>query len=122
VNWVESAAVRNGTAVVSLLVALGSLALFFGAGWAANELDGVSWLEASLALPAVVLTAVLALSLATQARLVYQRSLGRAGGLAVARVARGLGVVALVLTATAALALLVYAVLVWTDGLSRAPW
>jgi hypothetical protein len=114
--------VRNGTAVAALLVALGSLALFFGAGWAADASDGVSWLEASLVVPVVGIMAILALSLSTQAKVVYQRSLGRAGGMALARTARGLGVFALVLVVTAALALLVFAILVETEGLSRAPW
>jgi hypothetical protein len=114
--------VRNGTAVLSLLVALGSLALFVGAAWAAQDLSSVSWLEAALVVPVVGLTALLSLSLATRARILYQRTLGRAGGLGVARVARALGILALLCTTTATLALVVFVVLVTTDGLTSAPW
>jgi hypothetical protein len=119
---VGSAAVRNGTAILSLLVALGSLALFAGAAWAAKELPSVSWLEAALVVPVVGLTALLALSLSTRAKMLYQRTLGRAGGLGVARLARALGILALLCTTTAALALGVFVILVTTDGLTRAPW
>lgn len=119
---VGSGAVRNGTAVLSLFVALGSLALFVGAGWAAQELPSVSWLEAALVVPVVGITALLALSLATRAKMLYQRTLGRAGGLVLARLARALGILALLCTATAGLAIGVFVVLVTTDGLTRAPW
>ncbi len=113
---------RNGNAVLSLLVALAALALFIGAGWAAKELDGISWLEAALVVPVVGLLALLALSFATRARMRYQHSLGRDGGLALARIGRVLAIVALLLTLTAGLALLVFVVLVTTDGLAHSPW
>lgn len=113
---------RNGNAVLSLLVALAALALFVGAGWAANELDGISWLEAALVVPVVGLLALLSLSFAARARMRYQQTLGREGGMAVTRVARVLAITALLLTLTAGLALVVFAVLVTTDGLAHAPW
>lgn len=113
---------RNGNAVLSLLVALAALALFIGAGWAAKESGGISWLEAALAVPVVALLALLSLSFATRARMRYQRTLGRDGGLGAARLGRILAIAALLLTLTAGLALVVFAVLVSTDGLAHAPW
>ena len=55
---------------------------------------------------------MIALGLGGQARIAYQRSLGRIGGAATARFGRFLGGLALVLDLTAALAIGVYAVLV----------
>jgi hypothetical protein len=114
--------VRNGNAVLSLLVALAALALFIGAGWAAKESDGISWLEAALAVPVVALLALLSLSFGTAARRRYQRTLGREGGMGPVRLARVLAMTALLLSLTAGLALIVFAVLVSTDGLAHAPW
>jgi hypothetical protein len=114
--------VRNGNAVLSLLVALAALVLFVGAGWAAKESDGISWLEAALVIPVVLLLVLLSLSFGTRARMRYQRTLGRDGGLGVTRFARVLAIGALLLTVTAGLSLLVFVVLVSTDGLAHAPW
>jgi hypothetical protein len=119
---VESAAVRNGPALLGLLVALLALGVLAGAGYAARELIDISWLEAAAAVPVACLLALLALSLASRGRSRHQATLGRAGGAGVVRVTRGLGFFTLLLSLTAGLALAVFGVLVWTDGLQRAPW
>jgi hypothetical protein len=113
---------RNVNAVFALLVALLALAVFGGAGAVARMLPEVTWLEASSAVPAVGLLALLSLLLAGRGRAVHQRTLGRVGGDGVARVARGLGLFALLLALAGGLALGVFAVLVLTDGLTHAPW
>jgi hypothetical protein len=114
--------VRNTPAVLALLVALLALGVLGGAVYVARELIDVSWLEAAGAVPVAALLAVLALALAARGRARHQRTLGRAGGAAVVRTARGLGLLALLLSLTAGLALAVFGVLVWTDGLTHAPW
>ena len=113
---------RNANAAFSPLVALLALAGLAGAGYVAEARDDISWLEAAGALPVSGLLALLSLSLASRGRAVHQRSLGRAGGGAIARVGRGLGMLALLATLTALLALAVFGVLVATDGLTRVPW
>ena len=113
---------RNTNAVLGLLVALVSLGLLAGAGAAARTMPAVSWLEAGAAVPAVALLSLLSLSFARRGEAAHQRTLGRTGGAAVARLARGLGLLALLLALSAALALAVFGVLVATDGLTRAPW
>ncbi|MBD0291573.1 MAG: hypothetical protein ICV74_09985 [Thermoleophilia bacterium] len=113
---------RNAPAVLALLVALLALALLGAAAWAARTLVDVSWLEAALAAPAAGLLSLLALSLAGRAERRRQRTLGRAGGIALAQAGRLLGWLALLITISAALALAVFGILVWTDGLTRTPW
>ena len=113
---------RNRNAVFALLVALLALGVLGAAAYAAHLRAEITWLEAGAAVPAAALLALFALSRASRARAVHQRTLGRAGGVAVARTARGLGLLALLLAVTAALALGVFAVLVTTDGLTHAPW
>ena len=113
---------RNTPAVFALLVALLALAVLVLAGFAAERLPEVSWLEAAAAAPVVAILALVALSLASRGRARHQRTLGRSGGAAVVRMARGLGLLALLLVATVALALGVFGILVLTDGLTRAPW
>jgi hypothetical protein len=115
-------ALRNVSAVVSFLLALLAVGVLAAAGYAARERPEISWLEAAGAVPAAGLLAFFALALATRARTLHQRTLGRSGGEALARTARGIGILALLLVVTAALALAVFAVLVTTDGLTRAPW
>ncbi len=112
---------RNGSAAASVLaalLALGALALGAYVAWT----NRLTWLEAAAAVPVSGFFAVLSLALAGRARTVHQRTLGRAGGSALAGLGRGLGLLALVVTLTAALALGVFAVLVLTEGLTRAPW
>lgn len=113
---------RNASAVFSLVVALLALGALVGAGFTARTLPEVSWLQASAAVPAAGLLALLSLSLAARGKALHQRTLGRAGGDGLARFARGLGLFALLLVLAAVLALAVFGVLVATDGLTRAPW
>ena len=113
---------RNPSALLSVLVALLALGALAGAGWAANTLAEVSWLQAAASIPVVALLALASLSLAGRGRALHQRTLGRAGGELVARLGRGLGLLALLLALTATLALGVLGVLVATDGLTQTPW
>jgi hypothetical protein len=115
--------VRNTFGLMALLVALLALAVLGGTVYATREqLLEVSWLEAATAVPLVALLALLALAIAGRGKAYYQETLGRVGGTAVIRAARGLGLLALLLSVTAALALGVFGVLVWTDGLTHPPW
>jgi hypothetical protein len=107
--------VRNGYAVWALLVALLAVGVLVGAGATAELLADVGYLEAAAAIPMTFFLALFALSLAGRARAVHQRTLGRAGGEAVARLARSLSVFSLLLATTAALALGVFGLLVLTD-------
>jgi hypothetical protein len=107
--------VRNRHAVLALFVALLAIGLLAGAGALAEIRPEVGYLEAAAALPATVLLALFSLFLASRARTLHQRTLGRVGGERLARFSRGLGILALLLAATAALALAVFAVLVLTD-------
>jgi hypothetical protein len=114
--------VRNWRAVAALLVALLALAVLFGAGYLADTRGDVSWLQAAAAVPVAGLLSLFSLSLSGRARALHQRTLGRAGGSGLARVARFLGLLGLLLALTAALALGVFAVLETTDGLTKTPW
>ena len=102
---------RNVRAVFALLVALLALGVLAAGATAAYLLEEVDF-EAFVAVPAAVALAFLALSLARRARRLYERTLGRAGGLAVARAGQALAALALVGALTAALALGVFALLV----------
>ena len=113
---------RNPVAFLALLVALLALAAIAAAAYAAETRLDVNWLEASFAIPVVVVLAVLALVLGNRARARHQRTLGRSGGLALAGFARMLAGLALLVVAAALVALLVFFVLVRTDGLTEAPW
>jgi len=115
-------AMRNAASVSSFLLALLALGVLAAAAYAARERPEISWFEAAASVPLAGLLAFFALSLATRARAVHQRTLGRTGGEGLARTARGIGILALLLVLTAALALAVFGVLVATDGLTRAPW
>jgi hypothetical protein len=107
--------VRNLNAVAALVVALLALALLAGAGAAAELLPEVGYLEAAAAIPVTVLLSLFALSRASRARGLHQRTLGRSGGAGVATFARTLAVFALLLSVTASLALGVFGLLVLTD-------
>ena len=109
---------RNGDAVLSLLVALGCARVVRRAP-AGRRRSSPRQLARGRARRArsSACSALLSLSLATRAQMRYQRTLGRAGGLGVARVARVLAIARAALTVTAGLALVVFVVLVTTDGL-----
>ena len=113
---------RNVSSMLALFLALLSLGVFGGAAYVAREYAEVSWLQAALAVPVAALLAFFALSLASRGRALHQRTLGRAGGAGVARLARGLGLLTLLIAASATIALAVFAVLVRTEGLTTAPW
>jgi hypothetical protein len=121
-RWRITLWIVGAVLLVTFLVGLLAVALLAAAAYAARELSGVSWIEAAGAVPAAGLLAFFALTLATRAQALHQRTLGRSGGEGLARTARGIGILALLLVLTAALALAVFAVLVATDGLTRAPW
>ena len=113
---------RNTRAVVALVVALLAVALLAGGAYAAYERRDVTWLEAGVAVPPAGFLALFSLSLASRARAVHQRTLGRAGGVWTARVARTLGLLGLLAALAAGLAFGVFAVLSVTDGLTETPW
>ncbi len=113
---------RNPAAFLALFVALLSLAAVGGTGYVAHTRLDVSWEEAAFGIPVVVVLGFLALSLSNRARRRHQRTLGRAGGTAVAALARVFAGIALLCAAAAVVALVVLFVLVRTDGLTKAPW
>ena len=96
------------TSVLCGLLALGVLVV--GAG-AARYVDEVGLREASIAVGAGFLLALLTISLARRGRFDYQRTLGRKGGAVAAKTGKFLGVVALLASLTAALAIGVYLIL-----------
>jgi hypothetical protein len=105
----------NPRAVFALIVALLALAALAAGAAAAYFLEEVE-LEGFLAVPVAVILAFLALSLSRRARGVYDRTLGRAGGRVVARVAQTLAALALIGAVTAALAFGVFVLLVFLEG------
>ena len=113
---------HNPAAAFSLLIALLALGVLAAAAYAAVCLEEVTWPQAGLAVPLAGILALLALSLAGRAIVLYQRSLGRVGGAGLARVARVVGTIALLCAVTAGIAFAVFGVLVWTDGLATTPW
>lgn len=106
------AAVRNPKAYVALFFALLGLA-FLAAGAALPRLrPEIGSFEALVVLPAAVVSALIAVAMARRAQFDFQRTLGRIGGNAVARVAKVLAATALLISLAAGLALGVYGVLV----------
>jgi hypothetical protein len=101
----------NPKAVWALLTALLALGVLLGGAAAARFMSQVGLVEAVPAVPLGLLIALTSLSLSRRARFEHQRTLGRAGGAALAAAARGLGTIALIVAVTAALALAVFAVL-----------
>jgi hypothetical protein len=97
-----------GWAFLFALLAVGALA---GGAAAAQLSERVGLPEAVAAVPVGILLALFSLSFARRARYEYQRTVGRAGGRALAAIARFLGSLALLVGITAALALGVFAVL-----------
>ena len=102
---------RNPRAILAFLVGLSALgALAVGAA-ATRFLEGIDF-EAAALIPVAALLGLAALAFARGARFEYQRTLGRAGGHALAALGRVLGALALLFALTAALALAVFALLV----------
>ena len=106
---------RNWNALWALIVALVAIAVLAGAVVAAEILHEIGFLEAATAVPGAILLALFSLSLSGKALALHERTLGRVGGRALARLARWLGVLALLLAVTAAVALAVFGVLVATE-------
>ena len=102
---------RNVRAIWALLFALLALGALVGAAAAARVSDRIGFIEGVWAVPAGILFAILSLSFARGARGEYQRTVGRAGGAALAAFARVLALIAFLLGITAALSLGVFAVL-----------
>jgi hypothetical protein len=106
---------RNQRAVFAFVVALLALAALGAGAAAAYFLEEVE-LEAFAAVPAAIVLAFLALSLARRARRVYDRTLGRAGGRVLVRAAQVLAALALIAAVTAGLAFGVFALLVFLEA------
>jgi hypothetical protein len=107
--------VRNPRAVFALVVALLALAALAAGAAAAYFLEEVE-LEGFFAVPPALVLAFLALSLSRRARRVYDRTLGRAGGRVLARIAQAVALVALIAAVTAGLAFGVFALLVFLEA------
>ena len=106
---------RNPRAVFALVVALLAVAALATGAAAAYFLEEVE-LEGFFAVPAALVLAFLALSLSRRARRVYDRTLGRAGGRVLARIAQAVALLALIAAVTAGLAFGVFALLVFLEA------
>jgi hypothetical protein len=102
---------RNGRAAASLLVGLLAVAVLPSAIAVAERGDRFELIEAGYAVPAALLLGVAAVWLARRASRRVERTLGRVGGLGVARTGRALGVLGIMLGLSGAIALGVYLVL-----------
>jgi hypothetical protein len=95
---------RNAKAVSALLLAFASIGVLVVAGARTRLGDDEVTAYSYGAIPVSFVAAVLALSLSRRARFDFQRTLGRAGGHAVASLGRSLGLLGLMLSLAAALA------------------
>ena len=102
---------RNGKAALSVVVGLLALGALAGAAAAAKYSARVGLREAVAGVPVGFLLSVAAIRFGRQGTERHQRTLGRAGGRALARVGRLLGSLGLLVSLTAALALGVFAAL-----------
>jgi hypothetical protein len=102
----------NTKATWALVTALLALAVFVGAGVAANYYDEVRLQDALVAVPVALALSLASVALGRRARSDYQRSLQRRGSRGLIALSRFLGILALLVAITAALALAVFAVLV----------
>jgi hypothetical protein len=102
---------RNGRAAASLIVGLLSVAVLPAAIVVAEREERFELLEAGYAVPAALVLGLAAVLLARGARLRVERTLGRVGGLRLARAGRILGVLGIMLGLSGAIALGVYVVL-----------
>jgi len=107
----SSVRARNHAARASVLLALLSLALPVVAYGAAQQLDKVSLVQATIASCGSVVLGGAAVLLGRRGLRNVERTLGRAGGESSARVGRLLGVIGLCIGLAAGIALAVYAVL-----------
>jgi hypothetical protein len=102
---------RNGRAAASLIVGLLSVAVLPAAIVVAEREERFELLEAGYAVPAALVLGLAAVLLARGARRRVERTLGRVGGLRLARAGRILGVLGIMLGLSGAIALGVYVVL-----------
>ncbi|MGH3105061.1 MAG: hypothetical protein ACRDN6_13285 [Gaiellaceae bacterium] len=102
---------RNGRAWASVLVGLPAAAALPAAVVAAEIGDLIRLIEAAGAIPVAAVLGIGAIVLARRARRRTERTLGRVGGRAVARVGRALGVLAVCLALSASIAVGFYLVL-----------
>jgi hypothetical protein len=102
---------RNGRAAAALIVGLLAVAVLPAAIAVAEREERFELLEAGYAVPAALVLGLAALLLARRARLRVERTLGRVGGLRLARVGRALGVLAIMLGLSGAISVGVYLVL-----------
>jgi hypothetical protein len=102
---------RNDAARGSVLLALVGLAIPPLGFLAARQLDQVTLIQATAATCGSAVLGAIALGLARRARRNVERSIGRIGGEATARVGRLLGAISLFVGLTAALALGFYGLL-----------
>jgi hypothetical protein len=107
----SSVRARNDAARGSLACALIGLAIPVAGYFAAGQLSGVTIVHATAATCGSALLGVLALLLARKAQLRNERTLGRVGGLGMARAGKILGLLSLCIGITAGLALGFYSVL-----------
>ncbi len=103
---------RAGFALVVALLAVAALAAGAAAAYFLEEVE----LEGFFAVPVALVLALLALSLSRRARHVYERTLGRAGGRVLARIAQAVALLALIAAVTAGLAFGVFALLVYFEA------
>ena len=102
---------RNGRAAASLIVGLLAVAVLPAAIAVAEREERFELIEAGYAVPAALLLGLAAVWLARRARMRVERTLGRVGGLRLARVGRILGVLGIMLGLSGAISLGVYLVL-----------
>jgi hypothetical protein len=102
---------RNGKAIGALACAFIALGLLVAVAAVPQFVDTIDPLRALLVVPAAVVFALVAISLARRARFDFQQTLGRIGGDSLAVTARVISVVALLVSLTAGLAVGVFAVL-----------
>jgi hypothetical protein len=98
-----------------VLVGLLAVAAVPGAIAAAELTEPLELIQAAGAIPGAILFGVGAIWLARRARRRSERTLGRVGGLARARIGRTLGLLALALAASAAIAVGVYELLTYLE-------
>ena len=106
---------RNPRAVFAFVLAVLAVAALAAGAAAAYFLEEVE-LEGFAAVPVALVLSLLALSLSRRARRVYERTLGRAGGHGLARVAQAVALLALIAAVTAGLAFGVFALLVYLEA------
>jgi hypothetical protein len=102
---------RNGRAAAALIVGLLAVAVLPAAIAVAEREERFELLDAGYAVPAALVLGLGAVLLARRARLRVERTLGRVGGLRLARAGRIFGVLGIMLGLSGAISVGVYLVL-----------